>query len=204
MFAFSSNFSGTVNLFVRDSDILWVNYFLSPLAGGYYKLAASIIGFMLIPVDPLIKTSYPEISKAIAEKAWQRVRNLLRRLTMISGSITLIFGFVLLVAGQWIISLVYGAKFVPALAPALILLIGYGAANIFFWNRPLILAMGKPTYPLVVMTLAGLAKVALSFWLVPLYGMNAQAALMSGYFIITIGLIVWQGLHQVQLQETRS
>ncbi len=204
VFAFSSNFSGTVNLFVRDSDILWVNYFLSPLAGGYYKLAASIIGFMLIPVDPLIKTSYPEISKAIAEKAWQRVRNLLRRLTMISGSITLIFGFVLLVAGQWIISLVYGAKFVPALAPALILLIGYGAANIFFWNRPLILAMGKPTYPLVVMTLAGLAKVALSFWLVPLYGMNAQAALMSGYFIITIGLIVWQGLHQVQLQETRS
>ena len=66
------------------------------------------------------------------------------------------------------------------------------------------MAMGKPTYPLVIMILAGLGKVALSFWLVPLYGMNAQAALMSGYFAITIGLIVWQGLHQVQLHETGS
>ena len=203
VFAFSSNFSGTVNLFVRDSDILWVNFFLSPVAGGYYKLATSIIGFMMMPVDPLIKTSYPEISKAIAERAWERLKNLLRRLTIISGSITLGFGLVLMLAGQWIISLVYGAKFVPALVPALILLVGYGMANILFWNRPLILAMGKPTYPLVVMTLAGLVKVALSFWLVPLYGIAAQAALMSSYFIITIGLIVWQGLHQVKLHQAR-
>ena len=203
IFAFSSNFSGTVNLFVRDSDILWVNYFLSPLAGGYYKLATSIIGFMMMPIDPFIKTSYPEISRAIAEQAWDRLKNLLRRLTAISAGVTLGFGLVLLVAGQWIISLVYGAKFVPALAPALILLIGYGAANIFFWNRPLILAMGKPTFPLAVMIVAGLGKIALSFWLVPRYGISAQASLMSAYFIITIGLIVWQGLRQMNIQETR-
>jgi len=200
-FAFSSNFSGTINLFVRDSDILWINYFLSPLEGGYYKLAMSIIGFMMMPIDPFIKTSFPEISKAIAERAWERLRNLLRRLTAISASVTLGFGLVLLVAGQWIIGLVYGVKFIPALAPALILLIGYGCANIFFWNRPLILASGKPIYPLLVMTFAGLGKIGLSFWLVPRYGMYAQAALMSAYFVITIGLIVWQGLHEIDLQS---
>ena len=204
MFAFSSNFSGTVNLFVRDSDILWVNYFLSPLEGGYYKLALSIIGFMMMPVDPLIKTSFPEISKGIAERAWERVSQLLRRLTAISAGITLGFGLVLLTAGNWIISLVYGANFVPALEPALILLIGYGSANIFFWNRPLILALGKPTFPLLVMIIAGLSKIALSLWLVPLYGMSAQAGLMSAYFIITIGLIVWQGLHQVNIQKASA
>jgi O-antigen/teichoic acid export membrane protein len=200
-FAFSSNFSGTVNLFVRDSDILWINYFLSPLQGGYYKLAMSIIGFMMMPIDPFIKTSFPEISKAVAEKAWGRLTNLLRRLTAISASVTLGFGLVLLVFGHWIIALVYGAKFLPALVPALILLIGYGAANIFFWNRPLILAMGKPTYPLMVMTLAGVGKIALSFWLVPRFGMYAQAALMSAYFVVTIGLIVWRGLTEVKLQS---
>jgi len=204
MFAFSSNFSGTVNLFVRDSDILWVNYFLSPLEGGYYKLALSIIGFMMMPVDPLIKTSFPEISKGIAERAWERVSQLLRRLTAISAGITLGFGLVLLTAGAWIIGLVYGANFVPALEPALILLIGYGSANIFFWNRPLILALGKPTFPLFVMIIAGLSKIALSLWLVPLYGMSAQAGLMSAYFIITIGLIVWQGLHQVNIQKASA
>ena len=201
IFAFSSNFSGTVNLFVRDSDILWVNYFLSPLAGGYYKLAMTIISFMMMPIDPFIKTSFPEISKAIAERAWDRVKNLLKRLTAISASVTLGYGLVLLVAGQWIISLVYGAKFVPALGPALILLIGYGTANVLFWNRPLILAVGKPTFPLVVMIIAGLGKIGLSIWLVPRYGIVAQAALMSAYFVITIGLIVWQGLRQVSIQQ---
>lgn len=200
-FAFSSNFSGTVNLFVRDSDILWINYFLSPLQGGYYKLAMSIIGFMMMPVDPFIKTSFPEISRAVADRAWERLRNLLQRLTAISASVTVGFGLVLLVFGQWIITLVYGAKWVPALLPALILLLGYGTANIFFWNRPLILAMGKPAYPLAVMAVVGFGKILLSVWIVPRFGMNAQAALMTAYFVITIGLIVWRGLSEVNLQS---
>jgi O-antigen/teichoic acid export membrane protein len=161
----------------------------------------AIIGFMMMPVDPFIKTSFPEISRAIAERAWERLKNLLRRLTAISASITLGFGLVLLFAGQWIIALVYTPRYLPAFGPALILLIGYGIANIFFWNRPLILAMGRPTFPLLVMTVAGLAKIALSFWLVPRYGMYAQAALMSAYFVAAIGLIVWRGLFEVHHQS---
>ena len=203
-FAFSSNFSGTVNLFVRDSDILWINYLLSPTAGGYYKLAMAIINFMMMPVDPLIKTSFPEISRAIAEKAWDRVNKLLFRLTTISTGITFGFTVMLVLFGRWGVSLVYGAKFLPALEPALFLLVGYGIANIFFWNRPLMLAVGKPTFPLVVMLIAGLGKIGLSFWLVPIYGLNIQAVLMSCYFVVTIGLIVWQGLRQVNLLRMQT
>lgn len=204
IFAFSSNFSGTVNLFVRDSDILWVNYFLSPREGGYYKLAVAIIGFMMMPVDPFIKTSFPEISRGIAEQAWSRVLKLLRRLTVISASITLSFGLILYLAGNWIIATVYGQAFIPALTPALILLIGYGTANIFFWNRPLILAVGKPTFPLIVMILAGLCKIVFSFYFVPRYGITAQAGLMSAYFVLSIGLILWQGLREVISKQSKQ
>ena len=204
VFAFSSNFSGTVNLFVRDSDILWVNYFLSPQEGGYYKLAVAIIGFMMMPVDPLIKTSFPEITIGIAERAWNRVLNLLRRLTVISAGITLGFGLILLLAGKWIIGTVYGQAFTPALTPALILLIGYGTANIFFWNRPLILAIGKPTFPLIVMIFVGLCKIVFSFYFVPRYGINAQACLMSAYFVTSIGIILWQGLHEIIRKQSEE
>lgn len=197
-FAFSSNFSGTVNLFVRDSDILWINLLLSPIAGGYYKIAITLIGFMTMPVDSFIKTSFPEISKMVAERAWGRLKNLLRRLTLISGGITLAFGAGLLFFGGWAISLLYTPQSAPALVPTLILFLGYGFANLLFWNRPLILALGHPTYPLVVTILAGLGKIALSLWLVPLYGINAQAALMSAYFIISIGLIAGRGLAEIR------
>jgi len=201
-FAFSSNFSGSVNLFVRDSDILWINYFLNPEQGGYYKLALALIGYMMMPIDPFIKTSFPEITRAIAEKAWGRLKNLLRRLTFISGAATLGFGLALVVLGEpFIFRYIYEPEFLPAILPALILLVGYGTANTLFWNRPLILALGHATFPLAVMAIVGAAKIGLSFLLVPRYGMNAQAALMSAYFVISIGIIVWRGLVELRRRE---
>jgi hypothetical protein len=38
-----------------------------------------------------------------------------------------------------------GGEYLPALPVILVLLAGYGFANVFFWNRPLLLAFGKPT-----------------------------------------------------------
>lgn len=201
-FAFSSNFSGSVNLFVRDSDILWINYFIGPVQGGYYKVAMALIGYMMMPVDPFIKTSFPEITRAIAEKAWGRLKKLLQRLTLISGTVTIGFGLALIVLGEPLIfRYIYEPEFLPAIIPALILLVGYGTANTLFWNRPLILALGHATFPLAVMALVGTVKIALSFYLVPRYGMNAQAALMSAYFVLSIGIIVWRGLAEIKQRE---
>ncbi|PJB64613.1 MAG: hypothetical protein CO094_12625 [Anaerolineae bacterium CG_4_9_14_3_um_filter_57_17] len=198
-FALSSNFSGTVNLFVRDSDILWINALAGLEQGGYYKLAMSLIGYMLIPVDPFIKTSFPEIAKAVAEGAWLRLKNLLRRLTFISGATTLAFGLALvLFAKPLIFNIIYEPKFLPALLPALILFLGYGLANTLFWNRPLILALGHPLFPLVVTSLVGLGKIALSLALVPRFGMTAQAALMSAYLILSVGIVAARGVAEVQ------
>lgn len=203
-FAFSSNFSGTVNLVTRDSEVLWVNYFLSPTEGGYYKVALGLINLALMPIDPFIKTSFPEISRAIGEKAWDRLINLLRRLTMISGSVTLAIGLGLALLGGWFVGLMYGPEYLPAIPAALILLAGYGTANILFWNRPLLLSLGLPTFPLVVSALAGLGKVLLGFVFVPRFGYLAQAGLMAAFFIVSVGLNVWRGLGEVRIQSKGS
>ncbi len=201
-FALSSNFSGTVNLFTKDSEVLWINYFLSAEAGGYYKIALSIINFLLMPIDPFIRTSFPEIARAVAEKSWGRLRSLLRRLTLISGAWTGFVTLAFVLAGQQIISLLYAPKYVPALAPTLILLVGFGTANILFWNRPLILSLGLPTYPLIVMSIAGLAKIMLGFILVPRYGALAEAGLLSGFFVVSIGLIVWRSFAEIRKHQS--
>lgn len=200
-FAFSSNFSGTINLFAKDSEILWINYFINPAAGGYYRIALSIINFILMPIDPFIRTSFPEIARAVAEKAWARLRALLRRLTLISGIWTGVVALAFVLAGGPLISLMYGEQYAPAVSTLLILLLGYGTANVLFWNRPLILSLGLPTYPIVIMSIAGLAKVVLGFILVPRYGPLAEAALLSAYFVVSIGLIVWRGLVELRRRE---
>lgn len=203
-FAFSSNFSATVNLLVRDSDILWVNFFLSPLYGGYYKLAVSLIGFMLMPVDPLIKTSYPEIARHAADQAWGKLISLLKRLTALSGALTLLFGLGLWLFGKPLIGWFYGVEFLPAWEPALILFIGYGFANTFFWNRPLLLALGEPVYPLLITAVIGTIKLILSYLLLQSFGIIIQASLMSFYFVISISLIMLKAFIKISRNRNSS
>ena len=207
-FAFSSNFSGTVNLVTRDSEVLWLGFLLpgevGKIAAGYYKTALAIINLILMPINPFIATTFPEIARAVGENAWDTLRKLLKRLTAISAAWTISVGIFLLIAGDWLITLFYGAEYAPATPAALILLIGFGMANILYWNRPLLLSLGMPTYPLKAMAFAGVAKIGLSFLLVPRYGYIAQAALMSAFFVVSVGLIVWKGLTEIRRRSENA
>ncbi len=71
----STNLSATLNLLVRDSELLWVAFFLSPYEAGLYKVALAIINLMMMPITPFISTTYPEISACVAEKAWPQLRS---------------------------------------------------------------------------------------------------------------------------------
>jgi O-antigen/teichoic acid export membrane protein len=203
-FALSSNFSATVNLVARDSEELWVSYFLSPLEAGYYKTALSVINLVMLPIDPFISTTYPEISGQAGKRAWSQLRGLLKKVTTISGAWTASVSLFLVVFGWWLIPFMYEAEFAPSTPCALVLLIGFAFANIFYWNRPLLLSLGLPTYPLKTSALAGAGKVILSFILVPAWGYLAQAGLMSAYFLVTVGLNVQRGFKEIAWQEAEE
>ncbi len=200
-FALSTNLSGTVNLITRDSETLWVSLLRNPTEAGYYKIALGVINLVMLPVQPLIGTTYAEFSRTIAQRQWQQTSNLLRRVSGLAGAWTLAAALGLSFFGSWVISRLYGAAFAPAYPALLLLLIGYGVANILFWNRPLLLALGLPTYPLKTAAAAGLVKTALTLWLVPAYSYLAQAALLSAYFVLSIGANVYRGLGEIRLRR---
>jgi O-antigen/teichoic acid export membrane protein len=203
-FALSSNFSATVNLVARDSEELWVSYFLSPLEAGYYKTALSVINLVMLPIDPFISTTYPEISGQAGKRAWSQLRGLLKKVTTISVAWTASVSLFLLIFGWWLIPFVYGAEFAPTTPVALVLLIGFAFANIFYWNRPLLLSLGLPTYPLKISALAGAGKVILSIVLVPTFGYLAQAGLMSAYFLTTVGMNIRRGFREITRREVEE
>ncbi len=72
-FAFTSNLSATAILVFRESEILWVGYFLTSEAAGYYKVAYSLVSLLSVPANPFILTTYPEINKLVVQKAWAAV-----------------------------------------------------------------------------------------------------------------------------------
>lgn len=199
-FAFSTNISSTIIMLVRDNEALWIAYFLTPTAVGYAKTALAIINLVQIPITPFISTTYPEINNAVIKKDWGLLRRLLKRVTLISGGWTVLTSLGLAVLGPWLLSF-YGRDFQPAFVPMLIFLVGLGFANIFFWNRPLLLSLGLPAVPTRYSLYCGIAKVALAFLLVPRLGLNFEAFLLSAFFVVSVSLIITRGMREVRKNE---
>ncbi len=193
-FMLNTNLNGTVNLFARDNFPLYVAWLLSSTQVGYYRLAQMLINFIILPLDPLIWPTYAEITQTIAQKQWDSTRRILRRVSLLTGSIVLAVGLGLALTGWFLLPFLYGPQAAPAYPVLLILLVGYGFASVFQWNRPLLLALGKPGYPVLIALLVGIIELTLMFTLVPSSSsMLLLAAIFSGYFIVSIGLTAWRG-----------
>lgn len=199
-FAVSTNISSTIIMLVRDNEALWIAFFLSPVEVGYAKTALAIINLVQIPITPFIATTYPEINNTITRADWPLLRRLLKRVTLISGGWTLSTTIGLALFGRWLLQF-YGSDFQPAYVPMLIFLVGLGFANIFFWNRPLLLSLGLPLVPYRISLWCGIAKVALAFLFVPRLGLNFEAFLLSAFFVISITIIILRGFKEINKLE---
>jgi O-antigen/teichoic acid export membrane protein len=89
----------------------------------------------------------------------------------------------------------------PAFPALLILLVGYGFANIFNWNRPLLLAMDQPGFPLVISLIVGVVSLGATFLWVPQHGYLMQAGILSAYFIVSITIILGRGLGEIRRMD---
>ncbi len=200
-FALNTNLNGTVNLFVRDNIPLYMGSLLGTTEVGYFNIAMKLITPILLILDPFIWPTYVEITDGVAAQKWAETRRLLKRVSLIAAGVVGTLGGGLALVGWWLIPALYGADAASAYPVLLILLAGYGVANILQWNRPLLLALGRPQVQVAASALVGAAEVALIFWLVPRYGYLMMAAILSGYFILSIGFIAWRGLREIRQRE---
>jgi len=210
-FALNTNFSSIVTILARDSEVLFVSYFFDTTVAGYFKVALAVINLVVMPITPFISTTYPEITRHVAKQRWEQLKLLLRRVTVISGVWTGTAAAGLLLLGKQMLfspwSLfgrtiyIYKAGYEPAYGVLLVLLIGYGVANIFFWDRSLLLSFGKAELPLKVSFFAMLGKVLLAILIVPVLGYMAEAALFSAYFVVSVGILVIRGVAELRRQS---
>jgi O-antigen/teichoic acid export membrane protein len=203
-FAFSSNVSATIIKIFRESEILWVGFFLSTTAAGYYRVAYTLVGFLAIVTDPFIATTFPEINRLAVQNAWARLKDFLRKITSLSFAynVAIAIGFVLF--GGWLIRLYSNESFLPAYPAMIALVIGLAFNYTLFWNRPLLLSLGLPEFPIKVTLIVGLIKIALAFILVPRYGIVAAGALLSFYYVASVGIMAWRGTREIrELENSR-
>ena len=203
-FAFNTNLNGAVNLFARDNIRLYLAIFLPDAQVGYFSLASRLINLMMLPIEPFIWPTYAEITRTIAQRQWQATRKLLKQVSTIGGVWTLLAGGGLIVLGRWLIPFLYGNDLAPAYPCLLILLIGYGVANVMNWNRPLLLALGHPNYPLIVAAITGAIEIILLFLFIPTGGYLIGAAIFSAYLALSILINVARGLSILKQNEATA
>jgi O-antigen/teichoic acid export membrane protein len=203
-FALNTNLNGTVNLLVRDNIPLYIAGLTSTAEVAYFKIAFGFTNLLMLPIEPFIWPTYTEITSTIGRGQIDSTRRLLRQVSLISAGWVLAAGSAVALLGWWLIPLLYGPEFAPAYPAALILMVGYGYANIFGWNRPLLLALGLASFPLVVAAAAGVVELALIFSLVPYYGYLAAAAILSLYLVVSISINVWRGGGELRQRESSA
>lgn len=203
-FGVSTNLNGTVNLFARDNIRLYLALFLSNAQVGYFRLAVSLINLVMLPIEPFIWPTYSEITQTIGRRQWGATRKLLKQVSAIGGFWTLLAGGGLAALGWWIIPLIYGSEMAPAYPGVLILLLGFAFANILNWNRPLLLALGHPTYPLLVAVISGAIEIILIFVFVPGSNYLMGAAIFSAYLAISVTWNAIRGLSILQQEEATA
>jgi O-antigen/teichoic acid export membrane protein len=129
----------------------------------------------------------------------------LRKVTTLAFAINLAIGLGLILFGRLILT-VYGRgeEFAAAYPALLALFVGLAFNYTLFWNRPLLLSLGLPEFPIWVTLIAGMVKVALAFWLVPRYGILAAGALLSYYYIASVGIMVLRGLKEIHVRANNA
>lgn len=195
-FAFSTNLNQTINLFARDNFRLYLAVFLPDAQIGYVKLASTLVNLVMLPIEPFIWPTYAEITRSISQRQWQATRKLLKQVSTIGGAWTLLAGGGLVALGWWIIPFVWGSEMSPAYVCMVILLAGYAFANTLNWNRPLLLALGHPMYPLVVAAITGFIEVILLFTLLPNGNYLVGAGIFAAYLAVSIS---WNAIRGITL-----
>ncbi len=196
-FAIHSNISASIIKIFRESELIWVGLFLDTTAVGYYRVAFTLAHFLAIPADPLIAATFPEINKLAVEKNWARLKNFLKKITAFSFAYNFMLGAGLILFGHLVISIYAGADYLAAYPALVALAVGLTFNYTLFWNRPLLLALGLSEFPVYVTLVAGVIKLALSFWLVPQYGIAAAGALLSFYYVASVGMMAVRGITKI-------
>jgi O-antigen/teichoic acid export membrane protein len=161
----------------------------------------ALSNLLQLPVSPLPKATFPELSREIARNSWDNVRYILRQGSRLAATYSVPMTIGLFFFGPWLISTLYGSNYLPAYPALVVLLIGYTFVNIFYWNRVALLSLGRPIFPTIVNFVGMIFKITGIFLLVPQFGYLAFAALLTAYYIFTVGVAAARVLFDVRKQS---
>ena len=167
---------------------LVVGGLLGPASAAAYRVAASLADSVKKPTDLLAKAYYPEVVRM--DFATKHPWRLMLRGTALAGLIGLIALLTMGLAGRQLIDAVFGPGF-ESVYPVLLIMMLVPAIGILTFPLPsMLLALDRPSAPLVARLVGTGAYFALIYPLATWYGLSGAAwAFVIGNLLMAVTLI---------------
>jgi O-antigen/teichoic acid export membrane protein len=201
LFSFGINIIGIniLNFLVTRSDNLLIGYFLGPVALGYYDLAYRLLmvvtGLFVGVISPTAMPIFSSIQEDLP-----RLRNTLYNLVELSNTIAFPVFLGMSALAPELIVVIFGKHWEASIPVMQVLnIIGILYAG-FYFNGPLIMAIGKPNWKLGLDVIRTICYV-IAFMIAVKWGIVAVAAsyVITAYLLAFATIWVMKNLIQIDI-----
>lgn len=180
----------------QNTDTLMIGFWEPIESVGYYRIAGSLAGMVVIVSSVVTMVVQPKLSTYFTTGDMTKFVSIVR-IAALAGFVTAVPGFaVLWFFGEPLVTLVYGDEYAPVVIPLLILT-GAQLYNVFVGPVIAVLNMtGHERSVAFGLTLSAILNLVLNAILIPQHGM-AGAAIATSISIVFWNTILWRQANKI-------
>lgn len=179
-----------LSIISTQTDILMLGVLGDANDVGLYKVAIQGADLVALGIMAANMVTMPEMAKIAANDARHELAKIAHKNARFSASVAFLGVLILLLFGEFLISISFGEEYLKAYYPLMLLSIGQ-LINATLGQGGVVLNMcGKERATLITLMLTGCLNILLNYLFIPYWGMNGAAAatLIS---ILCRKLIIW-------------
>ncbi|MFT5666939.1 MAG: O-antigen/teichoic acid export membrane protein [Vicingaceae bacterium] len=207
-FTVANSGSRAVQTFINNGDVLLLGAMLGPIPVAFYNIAKKLAYMILIFIDPLTNTIFPQLSLLISEKKFSDVRMMIQKITKIILVPSLTFVTVIYFLREYIILFTFGEEYADAAKPFVWLTINAVLGAILFWNIPLLLSLGMAKFRLIINLIGLIIGGAVAYLSIPSFGVIGAAIgllVANGFVTITFSIVSYSKIkshNSIQIESS--
>lgn len=198
-FTLSNSLGRVFQTVLTKGDVVLLGSMLGTEAVAIYNIAKKLANLVLVPVDPVANTVYPQLSQLTAQNNYGALRKLIMRISGLAIGPCILIGLLAWWFGEDLIKFAFGDEYAGATLAFNILLMGTLYRAVLLWNVPMTLSLGRARYRLWANAIALVLGFIIAYNLIPTYGIDALAASLAMAGIVSVTILAVTSYHKVRI-----
>jgi len=198
VFGFYVVLGNSVSFLNTQIDSIMIGYYLSPSEVGIYAVAALLAQTLTLIPSAVQRVTAPATATLYGKGDIRAIRRVISSTMRKTFLVSVPIALVLVIFGQFFITLLFTGEFLPAYLPLLALLVGHTIFAPFMAIGSTLASIGKVNIPFKIHSICGMLNVVLNILLIPLLG------IMGAAISTTVTHIVSFVIHIVVIEKALS